>query len=61
MLRKGHGDLYKAPTEEERRKRALSMLVGNTCTLHFATFVDLNVKGNLKSQKGHSEEFHVII
>ena len=22
MLRKGHGDLYKAPTKEERRKRA---------------------------------------
>ena len=22
MLRKGHGDLFKAPTKEERRKRA---------------------------------------
>ena len=22
MLKKGHGDLYKAPTKEERRKRA---------------------------------------
>ena len=33
MLRKGHGDLYKAPTKEERRKRAAKRIRSSLFTL----------------------------